>query len=180
MHDGIIAATRYNETSRTLILAFKHGGKIALARMLARLIASRLPAPDNSAILVPVPLHRWRLLARGYNQSALLAKELAKMGYGALLLDGLIRRKATPSLGGSNAAERHELLRNAILVNDRRTAKIEGAKVLLVDDVLTSGATTSACVAALKRAGAASVTIACVARVIDQNAKTPEVLNPGR
>ena len=179
-HDGIVAATRYNATSRSLILAFKHGGRIALAKLLSRLIASRLPAPEKGILLVPVPLHRWRLLSRGYNQSALLAKELARLGHGQVLVDALIRQKPTPSLGGSNAAQRKVILQNAIKINRRHRTVLEGAHVILVDDVLTTGATTSACVEALKGAGVASVKIACVARAFGSDTKTPEVQDPGR
>lgn len=99
------AATIYNEASRRLVLDCKHGRRIALARLLARLIAARLtgPAHDGAAPLlvpVPVPLHRWRLWQRGFNQAALLAGELARLGKGEAVVDGLIRRKRTPSLGG--------------------------------------------------------------------------------
>ena len=76
----VYAATYYNETSRKLVLVYKHGGRIALVRLLARLIAARMPEPAAGRappLLVPVPLHRWRLWSRGFNQAALLARELA-------------------------------------------------------------------------------------------------------
>jgi ComF family protein len=113
-----------------------------------------------------VPLHRWRLWRRGYNQSALLARELARLIGQTLLVDGLLRRKATPTLGGLGRTARAKALSGAIAANPRRSFK--GAHVLLVDDVLTSGATTDACVRVLKRAGAAQVRIACFARVLDE------------
>lgn len=168
-HSGIVAATIYNDASRKLILTFKHGGKIALAGLLGRLLAARLPdaGDDNAPLLVPVPLHRWRLWQRGFNQSGLIAQELAKRGKGELLVDGLVRRKRTPSLGGLGAKARHKTLAGAIGVRPSRMARIKGRDIVLVDDVLTSGATSDACVQTLLKGGARSVTIACFARVIE-------------
>ena len=165
--DGITAGVLYNDAARDLVLAFKHGGKIALAPMLARIVNTRLGAMESDWLAVPVPLHRMRLWHRGYNQSALLARELAKLAGCELLVDGLKRTKATPMLGGLGRNERRAALAGAIVPNPSRAARIRGAKVLLVDDVLTSGATTDACIAALKQAGAAKVRIACFARVAE-------------
>ena len=97
------AATFYNEASRRLVLDYKHGPRIALARLLVRLIAATLSGPAHDGVaplLVPVPLHRWRLWQRGFNHAALLAGKLARLGKGEAVVDGLIRRKRTPSLGG--------------------------------------------------------------------------------
>ncbi len=168
-HDGIAAGTLYTAESRKLVLAFKHGHRIALAPMLARLIAARLAervGPDW--LFVPVPLHRWRIWQRGYNQAALLAGELARMRGGQLVVDGLLRQKRTPSLGGLGKAARARALSGAIAINPARADAIKGGRVVLVDDVLTSGATSDACVSALKRAGAAEVVVACFARVLDE------------
>lgn len=162
------AATYYNDASRRLVLDYKHGGRIAHARLLARLIAARLPdgEPDRPApLLVPVPLHRWRLWRRGFNQAALLAEELARLGKGGLLVDGLVRHRRTVSLGGLGREARERALAGAIRINPRRRTRIEGRDVLVVDDVLTSGATTRACVEALSQAGARSIAVACFARV---------------
>ncbi len=167
-HDGIAAGTLYNPASRKLVLAFKHGRRIAMAPMLARLIAARLPELEGDWLIVPVPLHRWRLWHRGYNQAALLARELAKLTGTELLLDGLVRRKATPSLGGLGKKARARTLAGAITVPGAKITRIKGANVLLVDDVLTSGATSDACVKSLKKAGARKVKIACFARVMDE------------
>ena len=166
VHDGIAAGTLYTATSRKLVLALKHGRRIALAPMLARLIAARIPPGDEERLIIPVPLHRWRLWQRGFNQAALLGRELEKAGYGRLLVDGLHRSKRTPSLGGMGAKARARVLSGAIDVPD--AARVKGRDILLVDDVLTSGATSTACVKALKRAGARSVVIACFARVLDE------------
>lgn len=188
-HSGIVAATVYNDASRRLILNFKHGGRIALAPLLARLIAVRIDdLSGEPALLVPVPLHRWRLWRRGYNQAALLARELAKTGKGELDVDALVRRKRTPSLGGLGREERERALAGAIEVRARSVARVAGRDIILVDDVLTSGATSSACTIALLNAGAKSVRIACFARVIDgsgmgkarSETETPEAITaPG-
>lgn len=165
-HDGIAAATLYNDVSRQLVLAFKHGRRIALAPMLARLMAARLPAPA-ARLIVPVPLHRWRLWYRGFNQAALLGRGLESIGHGTLLVDALVRTKRTPVLGGLGAKARRRALAGAIRLNRSGAKAVRGRAVILVDDVLTSGATSQACVAALKRAGATSVVICCFARVLD-------------
>ena len=167
-HSGIAAGTLYNDAARRLVLAFKHGRRIALAPMLARLIVPKLTGVDADWLVVPVPLHRWRLWVRGFNQSALLAGEIAQAKGAKLLVDGLHRRKATPMLGGLGRKARERALSGAIGVNPRRSDVIMGTKVVLVDDVLTSGATSTACVSALRRAGATEVKIACFARVLDE------------
>ncbi len=168
-HDGIAAATFYNDASRKLILALKHGRRIALAPLLARLMLAQVPLEvGKNWLVVPVPLHRWRLWRRGFNQSALLAGEIANIRNGDLLVDGLIRRKATQSLGGLGKKARAKVLSGAITINPKHHATFRGANVLLVDDVLTSGATSGACVSALKRAGAERVVIACFSRVLEE------------
>ena len=139
-----------------------------MAPMLARLISARLPQLDGPWLFVPVPLHPLRLWQRGYNQSALLARELARLRGKTLLVDGLVRRKHTRVLGGLGRQARARALSGAIAVHPRRKALLQGAQVVLVDDVLTSGATSRACVSALKRAGAARVIVACFARVLDE------------
>lgn len=184
-HDGIYAATLYNDASRKLVLAFKHGRRIALAGLLARQIAARMPPLEGDWVLVPVPLHRWRLWQRGFNQAALLAGELARLTGHRLVVDGLERRKRTPSLGGLGRAARRKALAGAIEAAPRRRGILAGSQVILVDDVLTSGATSAACVSALKRAGARKVVVACFARVLDEalplaDNETPEALRtPG-
>lgn len=168
-HAGIAAATLYNDASRKLVLALKHGGRIALAPLLARLISAQLPKEVGPGWLaVPVPLHRWRLWSRGFNQSALLARELAALTGVEVGVDALIRRKHTPMLGGLGRAARARTLSGAFAPGKGWERRLLGAKVLLVDDVLTSGATTDACLSVLRRAGAEAVMITCFARVLDE------------
>ena len=173
LHTQVHAATLYNEPSRQLVINLKHGHKIALAGLMGRLMATRLSDPlagEAAPLLVPVPLHRWRLWSRGFNQAALLAQVIAKSGKGELLVDALVRRRRTPSLGGLGREARERALAGAIIAARRRLAMLRGRRVILVDDVLTSGATTRVCVAALLDAGASSVEIACFARVVEGGA----------
>jgi ComF family protein len=169
LHARVTAATLYNDASRQLVLNLKHGHKIALAGLMGRMMAGRLGdglPGEARPLLVPVPLHRWRLWDRGFNQAALLAGEIARAGGGELLVDGLVRVRRTPSLGGLGRGAREAALKGAITVPRQRVAAIRARRVILVDDVLTSGATSTACVAALIAAGAARVEIACFARVV--------------
>lgn len=167
-HDGIAAGTLYSDASRRLVLAFKHGGRMTLSTMMARMIVGKLGKVGPGWIVVPVPLHRWRLWRRGFNQAALLGREIARARGADLMVDALVRRRQTPVLGGLGRKARARALTGAIAINPKRQAAVRGAKIVLVDDVLTSGATSDACVSALKRAGAQTVVIACFARVLNE------------
>ncbi len=162
------AALVYDKASKGLILAFKNADRTEIASTLAlhmqRAGAALLARAD---LLVPVPLHRWRLLARRYNQSALLAAALAKRTGRRALPDALRRVRVTQSLGRLPAAERAALLMGAIAVRPNRAAAVAGRRILLIDDVLTSGATARACTHALLDAGAASIDVLVASRVAD-------------
>ncbi len=162
------AALMYDKASQALILPFKHADRTEIAATLAlhmqRAGAALLARAD---VLVPVPLHRWRLLARRYNQSALLAVALARRSGRPALQDALRRVRVTQRLGRLPAAERAALLMGAIAVRPNRAAAVAGRRVLLIDDVLTSGATARACTRALLDAGAASIDVLVASRVAD-------------
>jgi len=169
LHQGVAAATLYNEASRRLVLGLKHGRRLALAPFMGRMMANRLRALGMPVgadwLVVPVPLHRWRLWSRGFNQSVLLGQEIARQLGARALPDALVRRRRTPMLGGMGGDERARVMDQAITCHPRRAAHLRGASVILADDVLTSGATTNACIAALHAAGVEQVVVACFARV---------------
>ena len=138
----------------------------ALAAMMARAGASLLREADW---LVPVPLHRSRLLSRRYNQAALLSRALSRLSGRPALLDGLRRVRSTSPLAEMSPARRSAEMEAAIAVRATRRPAIDGARLLLIDDVLTSGATARACVAALLAAGASRVDVLAAARVRSQH-----------
>ena len=162
------AACLYDDHSRDLILQFKHADRLDLAPLLASWIGRA--AADlifEADAVVPVPLHPGRLFRRRYNQSAEIARPLARRYGLAFLPDALKRRKATESQAGKSASGRLRNVAGAFEVPARRKARVEGKRVLLIDDVLTTGATAEACAKALIKAGAAAVDLATVARVRD-------------
>ncbi len=168
----------YDDAAKRLILPFKHGREdIAptLALHMHRAGAALMAAAD---VMVPVPLHRWRLLRRRYNQAALLAHALARRTRLPVLPDALERTRPTTSLGGLRAGERAALLRGAIRVRPSRAATIAGRRILLIDDVLTSGATASACTHALLDAGAANVDVLVASRVANPKGDAIPKANP--
>jgi ComF family protein len=166
LHDGIRAAVIYDDLSRSIVLKLKHGGKIGLARLVARHLQRHLPSERDGVILIPVPLHRWRLWQRGFNQSILIARSLAAPNGLPVETDVLRRIRATPPLKGMTRKQRSQAIRGVFDIPRDRHPRISGKHVLLIDDVYTTGATTRACVRLLKQAGAARVTIYCWARVL--------------
>ena len=163
VHAGVRAAVAYGDTARILALRLKYGRRISIAQTMARQMARLMPA--DAALMVPVPLHRWRLWSRGYNQAALIADALAKRTRVAVDRHVLIRRRATPSMRLLGRRKRAEIVAGAFAVVDRD--RVAGRAIVLVDDVYTTGATAGACARALLKAGAASVSILCWTRVID-------------
>ncbi len=160
------AALVYAGQGRRLVLALKHGDRTDLARPLSAWMArAAAPLLTSAPVLVPVPLHWSRLLRRRYNQSALLAQALAARTGCDWVPDALVRAVQTPMLEGRTRAERMALLADAIRPHSRMGQRLAGRSVLLVDDVLTSGATLSACARACCRAGATRTSIVVLARV---------------
>lgn len=161
------AVLRYDEASRDIVLALKHGDRTdvapALARWMARAGRELLAEAD---LMVPVPMHRLRLFLRRYNQAALLALALAKLTGVPAAVDLLLRRRATPPQGRLGAAARRRNVEGAFALRPERAEMIAGRRVLLIDDVLTTGATAAACARVLLRAGAESVDVLVLAQVV--------------
>lgn len=161
------AAFAYDGESRGLILAFKHGDRtdaapvfgVWLMRAGAELLA-------DSDVIVPVPLHWTRLFARRYNQAALLAHALHARSGVPVAPRLLVRRRRTPSQGTLGRAARQRNLAGAIAVPAGRRAHVASQRILLVDDVLTTGATAEACARVLLAAGARAVDVLTLARVV--------------
>ena len=158
---------RYDDASRRLILAFKHGDRTdavpAFARWLARAGGDLVATAD---LVVPVPLHRWRLFRRRYNQAALLARALARSHGPRYLPDLLHRRRATPPQGRKSAEARRRNVAGAFALKPARLEALADRAVLLIDDVVTTGATVEACAQVLRRGGAARIDVLALARVI--------------
>ncbi len=162
------AALLYDAAAARLILPLKYADRTELAGVLALHMARAGAALLRAAeLLVPVPLHRHRLFARRYNQAALLAHALARRSGLPVLPDALVRRRPTQPLGALGAAARAAELTGAFAVRRSREGRIRGRCVLLIDDVLTSGATASACTEALREAGSVAIDVLAAARVPD-------------
>ena len=168
------AALRYDAHARRRILPLKHADRTDLARTLAPLMARAGAALLREAdILVPVPLHRARLFQRRYNQAALLARALSRSSGLPTIPDALIRIRPTTALGDKSARERMEEVGGAFALRPARAAAIAGRRILLIDDVMTSGATADACARALLDAGAGAVDVLVAARVPDPRLESP-------
>ena len=161
------AALKYNDGSRDIILGFKHSDKIHAVRSftpwLKRVGAEMLSEAD---FLVPVPLHRWRLLSRRYNQAAVMAFALERETGVKSLPDTLARVRATKSQGHMAMKERAENVRKAFAFNGRYAAQVKGKVIVLVDDVYTTGSTVKECTKVLLKAGAKKVHVLTLARVV--------------
>lgn len=168
-YDRARAVLRYDDVGRRLVVALKHGdrthGAPTFGQWLARAGVGLIADAD---FVAPVPLHRFRLMRRRFNQSALLAQAVGRSAEGVNLVyapDLLLRRRHTPSQAGLNASQRQRNVRNAFSLNPRWNGNIEGRRILLVDDVLTTGATVSECARILRAAGVLSVDVLTLARV---------------
>jgi len=161
------AAVRYDDVARALVQAFKYGDRLDLAPMLARwMLRAGRELFDGADAFVPVPLHWRRLWARRFNQSAALSGALSQLTTIAVHHDDLARVRATEQQVGLSKSARAENVQGAFRVPDDAKGRVAGRRLILVDDVLTSGATADACARALLRAGAAKVDVLVFARVV--------------
>ena len=160
------AALIYRDTAKRLVLALKHGDRVDLVGPTSEWMArAARPLIEPGTVLVPVPVHRWRLIRRRYNQAALLAQGIARRTGMTCLPDGLRRERPTGSQDGKTREQRYANLEGVFRVEPRRAGQIAGGRVLLVDDVMTSGATLTGCTEALYAAGAEVVSTVVLARV---------------
>jgi len=161
------AVVAYDQRSRRLVLPLKHGDRTDMARAYGRWMArSGAEMLGDADLIAPVPLHWRRLLTRRYNQSVLLARAVAREAGQALAPDLLRRVRWTGSQAGLRAHERRRNVRRAFDLAPRWAVRVKGAGVVLVDDVLTTGATADACTRVLLAAGARHVDILTLARVV--------------
>ncbi len=158
------SAVAYDDISRSLAIRLKYGRKVAIARTMARYMAALVQQDGPERILIPVPLHRTRLWRRGFNQSALVAAELARRLKVRCDPFALRRTRRTPALKGMSMIQRRKTVAGAFRVTDK--SRVAGKIVVLVDDVLTTGSTAEACARVLQRAGAARVELVSWARVV--------------
>ena len=159
------AVFKYNDISKKLILAFKHGDHLELKNLLIKwMTANSAKLITNNDIIIPIPLHWTRLLKRKYNQSALLAQELAQKHGKIYDPINLVRIKATKSQGHLPPNKRKKNIRNVFRVKDPE--RIKNKSILLIDDVFTTGATANECAKILLKAGAKSVDVLTFAKVV--------------
>lgn len=156
----------YRDNARRLILAIKHGDRLDLARPAGVWLArSAKELLDDRTVIVPIPLHWTRMVKRRFNQAALLAHAVASETTAKIISDALIRRRRTPSQEHRTRSEREANLEGSMIVNKGRVSALEGRDVLLIDDVLTSGATFREATRALRLAEVGRVSVLALARV---------------
>jgi len=161
------SAVVYDDGSRGLILGLKYGDRTDAVRAFARWIAhAGSEVLADADVLVPVPLHWTRLFKRRYNQSALIAHALGKLSGVEVAPDLLIRSRRTPPLGNLGASQRLDTMRNVIAMHPRRRRDLNGRRVVLIDDVHTTGSTLRSCSRTLLKAGAEAVDVLTVARTV--------------
>lgn len=166
-YDRARAAVRYDDIARALVHAYKYGDRLDLAPLMGRWMArAGRQLFEGADALVPVPLHWRRLWARRFNQSAALASAISTICGIPVVHDALKRVRATTQQVGLSKSARAENVQGAFRVVPERKAQVQGRRLILVDDVLTSGATTDTCARALLRAGAAHVDVLVFARVV--------------
>ena len=167
--DRARAAMRFGDVARDLVHLLKYGDRLDLVKPFAEWM-SRAGSEilQEADALVPVPLHWTRLFQRRFNQSAELARAIAKRLKLPVIDDALVRVRATPPQVGLARDERAKNVHGAFAVEKAFRPKVKGKRIVLIDDVLTTGATANACARVLRRAGATRIDVLTLARVVDQ------------
>lgn len=166
LFDRSRSAVIYNDASRKLVLGFKYGDQLhSVDTFVPWMIRAGQSLIDQADFIIPVPLHARRLRERRFNQSALLAQEIAKRTGKKYIPDALMRVRHTTPQKGLNAKERNKNVRGAFTVNERYSAVFRDKNILLIDDVFTTGATLNECARVLKQAKTTSVNVLTIARV---------------
>lgn len=161
------AVVAYNDTSQPLVTRLKYADHGHLAPVLAQwMMQHGEDFVQQCDVIVPVPMHWRRLVSRKFNQAALLARQLAKVSNVAVCYDALKRIKNNPPQASLTKAQRSKNMRGTFAVNPKYAAQIQHKRVLLVDDVITTGATMNACAKSLLRAGAAEVYVIAFAKTL--------------
>lgn len=177
--DGAPAAVAYGKIARTVALRLKYGRRTGHAQLMAQFMARRLAAlgPVDAMLLVPVPLHRWRLWSRGFNQAALVVDALARLTGAECDHRLLLRTKSTASLRGKRRRERERIVAGAFALAPHAKARAAGRHVVPIDDVHASGATLRAAARVLRRSGAARVSALTWARVVPESLMTGNIFD---
>jgi ComF family protein len=167
-YDRARAAARFGDVARELVHLLKYGDRLDLVRPLGGWMAraGRELLADADALL-PVPLHWSRLFQRRFNQSAMLARQISRRSGVPVIDDVLARTRATPPQVGLARKERAQNVQGAFAVDPAARIRVKGKQLIVIDDVLTSGATADACARVLRRAGAARVDVLVLARVVN-------------
>ncbi len=155
----------YGSVAKAIAHRLKYGRRIGLAEVMGAHMARLLQDPEPDSLLLPVPLHRWRIWSRGFNQAALVAREIGRRQNLPVALDLLRRTRNTPPFHSQGRAARARIVRGAFALAPDAGALLRGRTAILVDDIWTTGATIEACCRLLRRGGAARVEVVCWARV---------------
>lgn len=173
-YDRARAVALFGGAMRALVHDFKYADRHEARALFGRwLVGAGADLLADADLIVPVPMHRWRLLVRRYNQAAILAREVALSSGVAFAPQVLVRTRATPPQVGLSRSDRQRNLMGALAVPERALGRVRGLRVLLIDDVITTGTTVEACARVLKAAGAAGVDVLALALVTDESAINP-------
>ena len=174
--DAVYSFGFYEGALRDLVHLFKYGRVASLAEPLGEMMLRVLPRHEAFDLIVPMPMHWWRRWQRGFNQAELLARRIARST--GVPVKNPLRRRATAPQAGLSHARRRANVAGAFRVKPR--VRLDGRRILLVDDVFTTGATAGACAATLKKAGAARVVVLSLARTDHRQVTEPLPNRAGR